>query len=43
MFGERVIELIVEDIPHLCRIYGVFDMWEDLVGASHIDDRLGVV
>ena len=41
--GERVIELIVEDIPYLCWVDGVFDIWEDLAGASHIDDRLGVV
>jgi hypothetical protein len=34
---------MVEDIPHLCRIDGVFDMWEDLVGASHIDNGLGIV
>jgi len=33
----------VEDIPHLCRIDGVFDMWEDLVGASHLDNGSGVV
>jgi hypothetical protein len=33
----------MEDNPHLCRIDGVFDMWEDLVVASHIDDGLGVV
>jgi len=33
----------VEDIPHLCRVDGVFDMWKDLVGASHVDDGLGVV
>jgi len=33
----------VQDIPHQCRIDGVFDMREDLVGASHIDDGLGVV
>jgi hypothetical protein len=33
----------VEDIPHLCRIVGVFDMCEDLVGASHVDDGSGVV
>jgi hypothetical protein len=33
----------VDDIPHLCRIGGVFDTWEDLVGASHVDDELGVV
>ena len=33
----------MEDIPHLCRIGAVFDMWDDLVGASHIDDGLGVV
>jgi len=29
--------------PHLCRIDGVFDMWEDLVSASHVDDGLGLV
>ena len=33
----------MEDIPHLCRIDGVFDMREDLVGASHVDDGLGIV
>jgi len=33
----------VEDIPHLCRVDRVFDLWEDLIRASHIDDGLGVV
>ena len=42
-FRERIIELIVESIPHLCRLGGVFDAREVLVGASHVDDRLGVV
>jgi len=31
------------DIPHLCRIDGVFYMWEDLVRPSNVDDGLGVV
>jgi len=42
-FGERGIELIVENITPLCRIDGVFDMWEDSVGTSDIYDGLGVV
>ena len=42
-FGECIIESIVEDIPHLCSINGVFDMLEDLIGASHVDDGLGDV
>jgi len=43
MIGECAIESIVEDIPHLCRIHGVYDVREDLVGVSHVDDGLGVV
>ena len=34
---------MMEDIPHLCRINVVFDMWKDMVGASRIDHGLGVL
>jgi hypothetical protein len=42
-FGECVIELIIEDMPHFCRIDCVFDMWVDLVRGSQMDDELDVV
>jgi hypothetical protein len=44
-FRERIIASIVENIPHLCRVGDVVMCYvrEDLVGASDVDDRLGVV
>jgi len=42
-FQDRAIESIVEGVLHLCRIDDVFDVRENLVGASHVDDNLGIV
>ena len=41
--GEPAIESSVEDIPHLRRIDSELDLRENLVGASHEDDGLGIV
>jgi len=37
-FRERVVESIIKDVLHLCRIGGVSDVWEDLVGVFHVED-----
>jgi len=42
-FRERVVETIVEDVLHLCRIGGFADVWEDLVGVFHVDDGWCIV
>jgi hypothetical protein len=33
----------VEDIPHFCGIYNLFNIWENLVGVTQEDDGLDVV
>jgi len=42
-FRECVVETIVVDVLHLCRIGGVSNVWEDLVGVFHVDDGWCIV
>jgi hypothetical protein len=42
-FQDRAIESIVEGVPHLCVMDDVFNVRENLVRASHVDDNLGIV
>ena len=42
-FEECDIESVMEDIPYLRRVNVVFDIWDDLVRGSCINDWLGVV